>query len=252
MLHKLKQQLDQQVKYFNHTDFIADDPIFIPHLFKKKQDIEIAAFISATIAWGQRKTIIRSGLKIMKLMDSTPFDFIMGFSKADVTRINGFVHRTFNSNDLIYFIQSLRNIYINHGGLECVFAEAGDVPVKNRIMHFRKVFFELGGFDHSSKHVSNPDKGSAAKRLNMFLRWMVRFDNVGVDFGIWKFMSPSQLMCPLDVHSGRTARSIGILNRKINDWTAVEELTEALRLLNPNDPIVYDYALFGMGVKKLI
>lgn len=250
MRPNLKQQLDQQTLFYNQVEFIESDPISIPHQFVQKQDIEVSAFLVSTIAWGNRKAIIRSGLRIIDLMNHSPYDFVMGYNEADLKQLRSFVHRTFNGQDLIYFIQSLRNIYLVHGGLENVFAESGNVSIKEKIIHFRRVFFELGSVDHSTKHISNPAIGSAAKRINMFLRWMVRNDNIGVDFGLWKQILPEHLMCPLDIHSGRTARSLGLLNRKSNDWRAVEELTAALRIFNPTDPVVYDFALFGMSLNK--
>ncbi|MCK5781499.1 MAG: TIGR02757 family protein [Flavobacteriales bacterium] len=246
---QLKHYLDLKVEKYNQIDFIDSDPIQIPHRFDKKEDIEIAGFLAATIAWGNRKMIIRNSNRMMDLMDNSPFDFIMNYEESDLLAFEGFVHRTFNSNDFIQFVKSLRNIYVNHGGIESVFTKhQGEHNMKEAIYQFKSVFFEIDHLQRNTKHISNPMKGSAAKRINMFLRWMVRKDNFGVDFGIWKNISPAKLSIPLDVHSGRIARELGMLLRKQNDWKAVAELDEQLRLLDPADPVKYDYALFGIGV----
>ncbi len=231
---------------YNRPDFITTDPVSIPHLFSKKEDIEISAFLAATIAWGQRPTIINNAKKLVQAMDLSPYDFVMNATGNDLQRLENFKHRTFNSVDLSFFIYALRNIYTEHGGIEKVFSKKKNI--KDALTHFNKVFFSIPHPKRTEKHVSNPAAGSAAKRLNMFLRWMVRNDKRGVDFGIWKTISPSQLYCPLDVHSGNVARKLKLLKRKQNDWQSAEELTKALRKFDAADPVKYDFALFGLGV----
>jgi uncharacterized protein (TIGR02757 family) len=243
---ELKAFLDEKVDKYNRPDFIPTDPIQIPHQFTKKEDIEIAGFLTATIAWGQRVTIINNSNKLMDLMDRSPADFIMHSKEKDLKRFDGFVHRTFNSTDAAFFIRSLKNIYRNHGGLEKTFSSSGKNDLQYSISHFREIFFSIPHELRTGKHVSNPAENSSAKRICMFLRWMVRKDKRGVDFGLWK-MSPSLLMCPLDVHSGSVARKLGLLERSQNDWKAVEELSLNLRKLDPKDPVKYDFALFGLG-----
>lgn len=245
----LNEFLDEKVVQYNNPNFIKTDPIQIPHRFTKKEDIEIAGFLVATIAWGNRKTIINNGLKLMNLMGNSPYEFVMQFSEEDEERFSGFVHRTFNSIDLTYFIAALQHIYKNHGGMENIFSTyAKTDSLQPAIHHFKKLFFELPHPKRTQKHVSDPLKNSAAKRINMFLRWMVRKDNAGVDFGIWNNLSPSQLSCPLDVHSGNVARKLKLVKRKQNDAKALIELDTALRELDKNDPVKYDFALFGLGV----
>ncbi|WP_282054791.1 TIGR02757 family protein [Maribacter luteus] len=250
MTHKeLKEFLDIKVEEYNQIQFLDSDPIQIPHQFTLKEDIEISGFLTATIAWGNRKSIIKNANKMMDLLDHSPYDFIMNHTSDDLERFDGFVHRTFNNIDLAYFIQSLRNIYCNLGGMEAVFAtNADDDSVQKAISSFKKVFFELPHQQRTTKHISDPMKGSAAKRINMFLRWMVRDASTGVDFGLWNKISPKQLSCPLDVHSGNVARKLGLLKRKQNDAKALLELDTSLRKLDPNDPVKYDFALFGLGV----
>jgi len=246
---ELKSFLDLKVEMYNRNSFIASDPIQVPHQFSKKEDIEIAGFLSATIAWGNRIMIIRNAKKMMEIMDNSPFDFIMNHSSKDLESITGFVHRTFNSNDLQYFIKSLQNIYQNQGGLESILKPSkGDINYQNSITEFKTIFFELQHEVRTEKHISNPLKNSAAKRIHMYLRWMVRKDTKGVDFGLWKTHSPAFLSCPLDVHSGNVARKLGILTRKQNDWKAVHELDTKLRSFDVKDPVKYDFALFGLGV----
>ena len=239
--------LEEKYNQFNQLEFIASDPISIPHLFDKKEDIEIAGFLVATIAWGQRKSIINNGKKIVELMDLAPYDFIMNHTENDLKRLNKFVHRTFNSTDLTFFMQSLQHIYTKHGGLENIFA-LHPTDMKKSIHHFKQVFFEIEHPKRTQKHIADPLKKSSAKRINMFLRWMCRKDKRGVDFGIWNAIEPKSLMCPLDVHSGNVATKLGLLNRKQNDWQAVEELTHQLRIFDKNDPVKYDFSLFGLGV----
>ena len=245
----LKEFLDVKADLYNRKNFIQSDPIQIPHQYVKKEDIEIAGFLSATIAWGNRTMIIRNSNRMMEIMDNSPYDFIMNHSNKELKTITKFVHRTFNSTDFKYFITSLRNIYQRHNGLEFILKPSdGEINYQDSIANFKNIFFELSHEIRTEKHVSNPLKNSAAKRINMFLRWMVRADNKGVDFGLWKTHTPSFLSCPLDVHSGNVARKLGILTRKQNDWKAVIELDRKLRQFDNNDPIKYDFALFGLGV----
>jgi uncharacterized protein (TIGR02757 family) len=249
-LKEVKALLDEKYFQFNNTSFIETDPISIPHQFSKKEDIEIASLLVATIAWGQRTSIINNGNKLMRLMNDEPHDFILNFSKKDAAKFEGFVHRTFNSTDCVYFLNSLKNIYINHGGLEAAFSfhfSSKETDVKNAITNFRTLFLSTTHQSRSEKHISNPSAKSSAKRLCMFLRWMVRKDKHGVDFGIWKGIKPSQLCLPLDLHTGNVSRKLGLLNRTQNDWQAVEEITSVLRNFDKNDPIKYDFSLFGLG-----
>ena len=246
---ELKEFLDSKVLEYNNPKFIESDPIQIPHQFSLKEDIEISGFLTATIAWGKRKMIIRNANRMVELMGNSPYDFVMNHKEHHLENFEGFVHRTFNEIDFTFFIKSLKNIYTNHGGLERIFSQfPEDFTHKRAIHQFKKIFFEISHQQRSTKHVSDPMKGSASKRINMFLRWMVRNDNCGVDFGIWKNTPMSKLSCPLDVHSGNVARKLGLLSRKQNDWKALEELDVSLRKLDPNDPVKYDYALFGLGV----
>ena len=246
---KLKDLLEQKVEQYNTRGFIDLDPVSIPHHFQKKEDREISGFLAASIAWGQRPTIIRNALRMLELMDHAPFDFVYNHQPQDLQRFQGFVHRTFNYDDLVYFISSLKDIYRNHGGLERAFAaKIPETNTKDAISRFRALFFSQEHLRRTEKHVSDPYKNSACKRLNMFLRWMVRKDKKGVDFGIWDSLQARQLSCPLDVHSGNVARKLGLLHRKQNNWKAVEELDHSLRQMDGNDPVKYDFALFGMGV----
>ena len=245
----LKDFLDLKVETYNNKKFILSDPIQIPHSYSKKEDIEIAGFLSATIAWGNRSMIIKNSNKMMEIMDNTPFDFVLNHSEKELKSVNNFVHRTFNSIDFQYFIKSLQNIYRNYRGLESVLKPTNnDLNYQNSIANFKTIFFELPHPVRTEKHISNPLKNSAAKRIHMFLRWMVRNDSKGVDFGLWKTHSPALLSCPLDVHSGNVARKLGLLRRKQNDWKAVFELDSKLREFDKNDPVKYDFALFGLGV----
>lgn len=246
---ELKEFLDAKVAQYNLPFFLDTDPIQIPHMFNEKEDIEISAFLTATIAWGNRKSIINNANKMVRLFDNQPFDFVQNHSEADLESLKGFVHRTFNGTDLIYFIKALKNIYENHGGLETVFANNSTKDsVQSAISELKNMFFELPHPSRTTKHVSDPLKGSAAKRINMFLRWMVRSNATGVDFGLWKKITPDQLSCPLDVHSGNVARKLMLLTRKQNDAKALMELDVSLRKLDPADPVKYDFALFGLGV----
>ncbi|TAI48699.1 TIGR02757 family protein [Flagellimonas allohymeniacidonis] len=247
--NELKDFLDEKVILYNNPKFLENDPLQVPHQFLEKEDIEISGFLTATIAWGNRKSIINNANKMMELLDHTPFDFIMNHGDGDLKRLDSFIHRTFNGKDLRYFIQSLKNIYSNYGGLEAIFSKHQDSSsLQPAISKFKETFFELSHEKRTQKHVSDPLKGSAAKRINMFLRWMVRDNLTGVDFGLWKSLQSSQLSCPLDVHSGNVARKLGLLKRKQNDAKALEELDKNLRKLDPKDPVKYDFALFGLGV----
>ena len=244
---ELKDLLEHKFNLYNSTNFIIEDPISIPHAYNQKEDIEIISFLISIISWGNRKSIIKSGNKLTEILGSSPIDFIMRFKERDLKKID-FVHRTFNKFDLIYFLKSLKNIYKNHDGLENVFSKnLNDEFMYNNISNFRKIFFSLNHEKRTEKHISNPKKNSACKRINMFLRWMVRNDGV-VDFGIWKKIKPSMLSCPLDVHTGNIGRKLNLISRKQNDLKTVLELDEKLRLFDKNDPVKYDYALFGMGV----
>lgn len=246
---ELKSFLDFKTEQYNTPEFIDTDPIKIPHQFSKKEDIEIAGFLTATIAWGNRKSILKNANRLMEMLDRSPYDFVINHKENDLENLLGFVHRTFNENDLIYFITALKNIYLNHGGLETVFTKnAQKDSLQPAIHEFKQIFFELPHLPRTQKHVSDPFKNSAAKRINMFLRWMVRNDHTGVDFGLWEKLKPNQLSCPLDVHSGNVARKLNLLKRKQNDAKAVIELDAFLRKLDPQDPVKYDFALFGLGV----
>lgn len=245
-----KEFLDEKANKYNHTVFITTDPIQIPALFGTKENIEIAGFLAATLAWGQRPTIIRNAMNLVRLMNNNPHEFLLHTSEGEWNGFADFKHRTFNGTDCRYFLKALRNIYQNHGGLEPVFTQGfqTDHTIYGALIHFRKVFFELEHEHRTEKHVSDVGKGAAAKRLNMFLRWMIRSDSAGVDFGLWKHIPASALMLPLDVHTGNVGRKLGLLIRTQNDWRAVEEITQRLREFDSEDPIKYDFALFGLGV----
>jgi uncharacterized protein (TIGR02757 family) len=246
---ELKEFLDEKVERYNRSDFIEHDPVSIPHLFTRKEDIEISGFLAATIAWGNRTMILRNANRMMMYLDDSPYDFIMHHSGSDLERISAVIHRTFNSADFIYFIKALNHIYTIENGLEGIFNEYKTLDSLQPAIHrFRSKFFELPHDNRIKKHISDPLKGSAAKKINMFLRWMIRKDDKGVDFGIWKSISPSILSCPLDIHSGNVARKLGLLTRKQNDSKAVSELDSNLREMDKNDPVRYDFALFGLGV----
>jgi uncharacterized protein (TIGR02757 family) len=249
-VNELEEFLEEKYLQYNRPEFIESDPISIPHSFRKETDIEISAFLSAIIAWGQRKTIIRNGRLLMEIMGNSPHEFITGASDLDIDAIKSFKHRTFNGNDLHYFILSLRNIYLNHGGLRSVFERLyrQERSICLTICGFREIFLSNGHPGKTSRHISNPAAGSTAKRLNMFLRWMVRKDDRGVDFGIWSNIDMKDLKIPLDVHTGNVSRKLGLLGRRQNDWKAVSELTGRLSALDPGDPVKYDFALFGLGV----
>jgi uncharacterized protein (TIGR02757 family) len=246
---ELKEFLDEKVEKYNRIDFIESDPISIPHRFTRKEDIEISGFLAATIAWGNRTMILRNANRMMNYLDDSPYDYIMNHSDSDLERISTVIHRTFNATDFIYFIKALKHVYKAQNGLEGIFNQyRTEDSLQPAIHHFRNRFFELPHNTRTMKHISDPFKGSAAKKINMFLRWMVRSDNRGVDFGIWQSISPSVLSCPLDVHSGNVARKLGILTRKQSDARSVAELDASLRHFDRNDPVKYDFALFGLGV----
>ena len=244
---ELKEFLDYKANQYELIDFITSDPIQIPHRFRQKEDVEIAGFLTASIAWGNRLSILKSANKMMALMDDSPYDFIINHKKSDLSIFEGFVHRTFNATDLTFFVRSLQNIYKNHQGLENVF-NSNKSSLQHTIHDFKSIFFEINHPQRTLKHVSDPLKGSAAKRLNMFMRWMVRSNTKGVDFGIWKHHSPAQLSIPLDVHTGNIARKLDLIQRKQNDSKTLWELDKKLRKFDPVDPVKYDYALFGLGV----
>ena len=251
-LEEVRLILDIALERFNASSFIARDPISIPHRFSRKEDIEISGFLIALIAWGNRASILKSGHRLMQMMDDSPYHFVVSASDNELNKLKNFIHRTLNGQDILYMIKILRLIYENKIGLEEIFSrniQQNDITIAHGIRALHAEFFPDKGkvLKRCMKHLPNIDKGSAAKRINMFLRWMVRKDKAGVDFGIWDFPRPSQLVCPLDVHSGRTARLLGLLTRKQNDWKAALELTENLKLLCPEDPIKYDLALFGLG-----
>jgi uncharacterized protein (TIGR02757 family) len=232
---------------YNQQQFIQEDPISIPHQFNRQQDIEVIGFIIATISWGNRKSILKNGQNLIHIMGHSPFDYVMNASVHDLADLN-FVHRTFNSVDLSFFILGLRRLLQDSSTLETYFNTPGGM--REKISHFRKAFLNIPHEQRSEKHISNPMTGSAAKRINMFLRWMVREDNKGVDFGLWKQIKPAELYIPLDVHTGTVARKLELIERKANDWKALEELMLRLRKFDSNDPVKYDFALFGIGVNK--
>ena len=244
--------LNEKQQLFETREFIPDDPISIPHLFSNKADIEIAGFLAATIAWGQRKSILKNAHSFMERMDFSPFDFVLNFEKTDEKVFDGFVHRTFQPEDAVCFMRSLQRIIRDYGSLENVFAshwEASGRPnnLKDVISKFHILFFNQPHPDRTRKHVANPAKGSAAKRLNMYLRWMVRSSDRGVDFGIWEQIPTRVLSIPLDVHTSNVGRALGLLNRTQNDWKSVEELDASLRRFDSIDPVKFDFALFGLG-----
>lgn len=244
-----KDLLDEAYDRFAAPAFIADDPIQVPRAFARRADAEVIGFLTASIAWGQRKTIIANAWKLARLMDERPHDFVMQADATDLRHAGGFVHRTFNGTDLKHFITGLRHLYARHGGLEAAFLEDGAVgSMGAAIARFKQRFFEPEHPPRTRKHVADPSRGSNAKRINMFLRWMVRPDDRGVDLGLWERIRPADLMVPLDVHTGRVARELGLLQRRQDDWRAVEELTAALRAMDPIDPVRYDIALFALGV----
>ncbi|PTQ98002.1 uncharacterized protein (TIGR02757 family) [Mucilaginibacter yixingensis] len=270
MIENLKAFLDAKVAQYNQPGFIENDPISIPHLFSKKQDIEIMGFWAATLAWGQRVTIIKKCKELIELMDGAPYDFIMNHEEPDLKKLLKFKHRTFNDVDTLYFIAFFRYHYENFNSLEDAFVPKPPSPLKGEqeggriitpplggwgaeaaLNHFRSYFFSLPDYPHrTKKHVSSPSQKSTCKRLNMFLRWMVRKDDFGVDFGIWNKLSPADLIIPCDLHVDRVARKLLLINRKQTDWQTAVELTERLKQFDPLDPVKYDFALFGLGIEE--
>lgn len=248
---ELKSLLDEKVLQYNQPGFIEHDPVSIPHMFSKRQDIEIAGFFAATLAWGQRITIINNCRKLLHWMDDDPHQFILHHSENDLKPFLEFRHRTFNGTDALYFIAFLKWFYSNHQSLEETFiADEHDLTIEKGLINFRNLFFSLKDYPpRTKKHVATPERKSACKRLNMYLRWMVRSDTNGVDFGIWKNIKPSQLVCPCDVHVERVARRLKLITRKQVDWQTALELTNNLRKLDQNDPVRYDFALFGLGLE---
>jgi len=253
---EVKHFLEVKAAEYNRPAFISNDPICIPHQYTIKQDIEIAAFIAAILAWGQRKTIINKCNELFARMDHAPYDFMRNHQDQDLKRLLGFKHRTFNDTDLLYFVSFFQSHYANSDTLESAFLPSGatseiSFSAEHALNHFRTYFFSLPDFPHrTKKHISSPAQKSTCKRLNMFLRWMVRKDSCGVDFGIWNVIRPADLICPCDVHVDRVARRLGLISRKQTDWTTAVELTEKLREMDPLDPVKYDFALFGLGVEE--
>jgi uncharacterized protein (TIGR02757 family) len=248
----LKDFLDEKVFTFNRPSFIENDPVSIPHRYSKKEDIEISGLFAAVLAWGQRKTIIRKCEELMERMDHAPHDFILNHSERELKKFLDFKHRTFNSTDTLYFIESLRSLYKQDDSLEhAFFTSVTDRNVEKGLIQFHDLFFQLPDHPHrTKKHLPTPARKSTCKRINMYLRWMVRKDNNGVDFGLWTKISPAQLICPCDVHVDRVARKLKLIKRKQTDWQTALELTENLRRLDPNDPVKYDFALFGLGIEE--
>jgi uncharacterized protein (TIGR02757 family) len=245
--------LNEKFELFNQPDFIPHDPISIPHQFSLKQDIEITGFIAATLAWGQRKTIINKCNELIGLMDNAPYDFIKNYQDSDLRRFLAFKHRTFNATDTLYFLEFFKDFYSKNNSLEYAFLvglKNDDENIKSGLENFQKVFFSLEDYPiRTRKHVATPARNSSCKRINMFLRWMVRKDNKGVDFGIWDKIKTSALVCPCDVHVERVARKLGLITRPKTDWQTAVELTQNLKQLDPIDPVKYDFALFGLGVE---
>ena len=249
----LKKFLDKKVDQYNCSSFIKDDPISVPHSFSKKQDIEIAGFFAAVFSWGKRTTIISKSKELMEKMDNAPHQFVTQHTEKDLKKLIDFKHRTFNVADLLYFIQFLRLHYFKNKSLENAFSSGikqSDHTIETGLNHFRKYFFIYDHEKRTEKHIAAPEMNSSCKRLNMFLRWMVRKDEKGVDFGIWKNISQAQLICPIDLHVARVAKRLKILKRKQTDWRAAIELTDYLRTLDKKDPVKYDFALFGLGVME--
>lgn len=250
--HQLKSFLDEKVEQFNRPDFIVNDPISIPHMYTLKQDIEIAGLMSAVLAWGQRITIIRKCKEFMQWMDNSPYQFIIHHKEKDLKRFEAFKHRTFNGTDALYFIAALQSIYSKYPSLEEAFVvPVTDATIERGLIRFHHLFFNLAHHPHrTKKHLPTPERKSTCKRINMYLRWMVRDDKRGVDFGLWKNISSSQLVCPCDLHVDRVARLLKLISRKQTDWLTALELTENLKKFDPQDPVKYDFALFGLGIEE--
>lgn len=253
-MQNLKDFLDEKVEQYNQPGFIPNDPISIPHRFSKKQDIEISGFFAAILAWGQRKTIINKCLELFQLMDNAPYDFLLNHHEGDLKPFLNFKHRTFNDVDTLYFIHFLGWFYRNHESLEEAFlkGQTGNVNAMESILtQFHQVFFSLEDApNRTKKHIATPERKAACKRINMYLRWMVRDDDKGVDFGLWNRISPAQLICPCDLHVDRVGRKLGLITRKQTDWQTAVQLTEKLREFDPLDPVKYDFALFGLGIEE--
>jgi len=251
---QLYEFLEKKVKEYNQVAFIKDDPISVPHLFSAKPDIEIAGFFAAIFSWGQRPVIISKTKELMHLMDNRPHDFCLNHSDQELKNLLSFKHRTFNTTDLLYFIYFLRHHYQTHPSLEAAFSSGlkmGDAHTGNAINAFHDYFFSLPDFPkRTSKHIASPAKHSCCKRINMFLRWMVRKDKNGVDFGIWNSIKPSQLVIPVDLHVARVARKFDLLRREKTDWLAALELTSSLKAMDAEDPVKYDFALFALGIME--
>jgi uncharacterized protein (TIGR02757 family) len=245
---ELKIFLDKKVDEYNQPSFIKNDPISIPHLFTKKQDIEIAGLFAAVFSWGNRTTIINKSSELLKLMNNQPHEFCINHGSTELKKLKGFKHRTFNADDLYYFIDFFQRHFKKHDSLETAFFPTTGMNTEDGLNHFKKYFFSAEHLKRTEKHISSPVQKSTCKRLNMFLRWMVRNDKKGVDFGIWKNIKPSQLICPVDVHVARVARKLKLIIRKQTDWKTAIELTNALRKLDKNDPVKYDFALFNLGI----
>ena len=252
--HELKDYLEAQYKRYNRLDFIESDPIQIPHYYQRKEDQEISGFLAATLAWGQRATIIKNSRRLMEMMDDAPYDFIINHKKKDLERFSGFVHRTFNADDCKYYLHALKQLYKSHDGIEGSFnyIHKKNNDLSETIHQWRQLFLSFQSDPRQGKHIGDPLKNSTAKRMLMYLRWMVRKDQSGIDFGLWKAIKPSELYIPLDIHSARSARLLVLLPRTQHDWKAVNELTENLRKIEPKDPVKYDFALYGSSVNKSI
>jgi uncharacterized protein (TIGR02757 family) len=248
---KLKQFLDAKVEEYNQPGFIKEDPISVPHQFTKKQDIEIAALFASIFAWGNRTTIIQKTTELMERMDNSPHEFCLNENAERLKALEGFKHRTFTDTDLLYFVEFLSHHYRKYTSLEAAFAlwmQPGETDITQALNGFNRYFFSLEDVPYRTrKHIASPDKKSSCKRLNMFLRWMVRDDKKGVDFGLWKKIKPSQLICPIDLHVARVAKRFNMLSRPNSDWQAALELTHYLRRFDSTDPVKYDFALFTLG-----
>ncbi len=251
-LIELKDFLDEKADLYNNLSFIENDPVQIPHRYEIQQDVEIAGFLAATIAWGNRKSIIKSADKMMDYMGNSPYDFVLNCTDKDFEKLGAkAVHRTFSAEDFQCFMMALQNIYRENNSLESLFLlNNGETNLYHALERFRTRFFKNAPDHRSRKHVSSSYKNSACKRLIMYLRWMVRQDKKGVDFGIWKNIDPAYLSVPLDVHTANVSRKLDLVKRKQNDWKTVEEMDIQLRLMDPKDPARYDFALFGLGVSK--
>ena len=247
--NELKDFLEEKADEYNVPGFIPNDPVSVPHNFTRRQDIEISGFFAAMLAWGQRRTIISKSLELMKRMDNQPYEFITGHSEKELNSLLGFKHRTFNDTDLLYFVSFFREHYRNHDSLENAFLPVDSM--QESLIQFHRYFFSIPDHpERTRKHVATPERKSACKRLNMFLRWMVRTDDRGVDFGLWKNISMSDLICPCDIHVERIARRLGLINRRQVDWQTAEELTRSLRQIDSKDPVRFDFALFGLGIEE--